>query len=108
MLSQGVFDMKRKQFTREFKIEAVRSLEFGNKNASDLAVELDIRRNQLYKWHEEIQKYGEENAFPGQGSRSISSSKSDEVARLKRELAEVKEERDILKKAAIFFAKEKQ
>ena len=40
---------KRKQFTREFKMEAVRLLEEGKKPASDLARELGIRRNQLYK-----------------------------------------------------------
>ena len=41
---------KRKQFTREFKLEAVRLLEEGIKPATDLARELGIRRNLLYKW----------------------------------------------------------
>ena len=43
---------KRSQFTREFKQEAVRLLEEGNKPAAELARELGIRRNQLYKWKE--------------------------------------------------------
>ena len=63
---------------------------------------MGIRRNQLYKWQEKLGMHGEE-AFPGHGRRSA---ESDEVARLKRELARVKEERDILKKAAQYFAKE--
>ncbi|MFC1816519.1 transposase [Thermodesulfobacteriota bacterium] len=41
---------KRKQFTREFKLEALRLLEEGKKPAADLARELGIRRNLLYKW----------------------------------------------------------
>lgn len=41
---------KRQSFTREFKLEAVRLLERGNKSAADLARELGIKRNQLYKW----------------------------------------------------------
>jgi len=44
---------KRKQFTREFKLEAVRLLEEGNKPATQLARELGVRRNQLYKWKED-------------------------------------------------------
>ncbi len=43
---------KRKPFTREFKLEAVRLLEEGKKPAAELARELGIRRNQLYKWKE--------------------------------------------------------
>ena len=45
---------KRNQFTREFKLEAVRLLEEGDKPPADLARELGIRRNQLYKWKEAI------------------------------------------------------
>jgi transposase len=91
-------------FTREFKQEAVRLLERGEKPAAVLARELGIRRNQLYKWKAEIDAYREE-AFPGQGKRGKGRS-VDEVAQLRRELARVKEENDILKKAAAFFARE--
>lgn len=93
---------KRKTFSKEFKLEAVRLLETTDKNIADLARELGIRRNQLYKWQEQLQNKGRE-AFPGKGRRS---GKDDEVARLKRELERVKEERDILKKAALYFARE--
>jgi transposase-like protein len=93
---------KRKIFTEEFKREAVRQLEKGDRVGSELARELGINRNQLYKWQQQINAKGGE-AFPGKGRQSGSAA---EIARLKRELERVTEERDILKKAAQFFAKE--
>ena len=94
---------KRKTFSREFKLEAVRLLEQSDKTASEVATELGVRRNQLYKWQSQIREHGE-NAFQGPGRKPVDS--SDEVARLRKELAEVKLERDILKKAAAYFAKD--
>ena len=93
---------KRKGFTAEFKREAVRLLESSKKQPSDLARELGVRRNQLYKWKDQLSRCGEQ-AFPGNGRRKAS---SDEVTRLRQELEQVKQERDILKKAAAYFAKE--
>ena len=93
---------KRKIFSKEFKLEAVRLLETSDKPAADIARELGIQRNQLYKWQEQLRAKGKE-AFPGKGYRT---EKDDEIARLKRELERVKEERDILKKAAQYFARE--
>jgi len=94
--------MKRKDFSPEFKREAVRLLDAGEKPAADLARELGIRRNQLYKWKEQVTKHGTD-AFPGMGRRSAA---KDEVVRLRKELERLKEERDVLKKAAAYFAKE--
>ena len=94
----------RKQFTPEFKREAVQLLVSGSRPASDLARELGIRRNQLYKWQREFQARGT-GAFPGSGARK---ERTTEIVRLKRELARVTEERDILKKAAAYFARESQ
>jgi transposase len=96
---------KRKPFTREFKIEAVRLLEEGKKPAAELARELGLRRNQLYKWKEATEKHGGA-VFPGHGRRAASGPEAEEIARLKHELAKVKEENEILKKAAAFFARE--
>jgi transposase len=93
---------KRKKFTSEFKREAVRLMESSEKPSSEVARQLGVRRNQLYKWKEQLSKHGTK-AFSGAGRRSEA---GDEVARLKRELEQVKEERDILKKAAAYFAKE--
>ena len=96
---------KREYFTREFKLEAVRLLEEGKKPPADLARELGVRRNQLYKWKEQIDKKGE-TAFPGHGRRAEPDAQAAEIAQLKRELAQSREEVEILKKAAAFFAKE--
>ena len=93
---------KRKSFSPEFKREAVRLMESSGKLPTDLARELGIPRNRLYKWKEQLEKRGG-GAFPGTGRRC---GKGDEVSRLKAELERVKEERDILKKAASYFAKE--
>lgn len=95
---------KRKSFTREFKLEAVRLLERGERPAAELARELGINRNQLYKWREQLAARGEPAVFPGSGRRTRD--KDAEIARLKQELKRVEEERDILKKAARYFARE--
>ena len=92
----------RQTFSPEFKREAVKLLERGEKEASQLARELGVRRNQLYKWKDEIDTYGED-AFPGKGRRS---KPQDEATQLKTELKKLREENEILKKAAIYFAKE--
>ena len=96
---------KRTQFTKEFKLEAVRLLEEGKKPAAELARELGVRRNQLYKWQDAFNKKGNE-AFPGSGRPAAADTQAAEIARLKRELAKSQEEVEILKKAAAFFAKE--
>lgn len=98
--------MKRRTFTPEFKREAVRLLERGEKPSSDIARELGIPRNKLYRWKEELESKGE-IAFPGRGNNRTTKDKlSLENARLKQELATAREENEILKKAAAFFARD--
>lgn len=96
-------DRQRQRFNREFKLEAVRLLESGQKPAAQLALELGIRRNMLYKWQRDLRGKGEA-AFRGQGRKPAD--QQSEMGRLKAELKKVTEERDILKKAAAYFAKE--
>jgi len=96
---------KREEFSKEFKLEAVRMMVEGKKPSAELARELGIRRNQLYKWRESVEKAGE-GAFPGPGRRALKGTEAEEISRLRRELARVKEENGILKKAAAFFARE--
>jgi transposase-like protein len=93
---------KRTTYSKEFKLEAVRLLEASNRPAAEVARELGIRRNQLYKWQEALRAEGDQ-AFPGSGKHSDASK---ELGRLKRENARLKEEIEILKKAAIYFAKQ--
>ena len=91
----------RGRYSRAFKVEAVRLLQQGEKPAAMLARELGVKRVLLYRWRDEAAAKGEA-AFSGTpGPKPLA-----EVTRLKRELATVTEERDILKKAAAYFAKE--
>jgi len=94
---------KRQTFSKEFKLEAVRLLEQGDKSPAEIALDLGVRRNQLYKWQEQLKAQGD-NAFRGAGRKPLD--QCDEVTRLRKELAEVKQERDILKKAAAYFARD--
>jgi len=63
---------------------------------------LGIKRNQLYKWKDEIDTYGE-SAFPGKGRRPKQDSNTEAI---EKEVARLKEENEILKKTAVYFAKE--
>lgn len=94
---------KRKRYTQEFKRQAVELLETRDRSGMDVARELGIRQNQLYKWREELTRKGDA-AFRGSGRKPAS--QSDEVTRLKRENTRLKEELEILKKAAAYFARE--
>lgn len=97
----------RTRYTKEFKLEAVRLLKLGQKPPTDLALQLGIRRNQLYKWAEELSRKGGDEAIAFNGPRGRPpADQLSEIDRLKRELKKVTEERDILKKAAAYFAKE--
>jgi len=82
---------QRQRFTKEFKAEAVRLLKQSGRPGVEIAQELGIRRNQLYKWAEQLEQRGE-GAFPGAGRRPAA---EDEVVRLRREVVQLKEERDI-------------
>jgi len=94
----------RRTFSPDFKREAVKLLERGEKEAAQIARELGIPRNRLYKWKEQLDKHGAE-AFPGKPGRRPNSG-ADEVAALKAENKRLQEENEILKKAAKYFARE--
>ena len=94
---------KRKIFSREFKLEALRSLDSGKKQATELARELGIPRSRLYAWRQQLRVGGESDAFPGHGRRT---GKDAELAALKAENERLREDNEILKKAARYFAKE--
>jgi transposase len=92
----------RQKFTREYKLEAVRLSSEGTRSVAQVAEDLGIRADQLYKWRREFDSAGHA-AFPGNGKIS---SQDEELHQLRRELRRVTEERDFLKKATVFFAKE--
>lgn len=94
---------QRQRYTKEFKREAVRLLESGESPGVEIARELGIKRNQLYKWREELKDKGP-SAFAGPGRRPLDP--SDKLAQLERENTRLKQEVEILKKAAAYFARE--
>lgn len=91
----------RRTFTTEFKAEAVRLVFEEGQPISEVARDLDIHQNLIYKWRDELATKGE-GAFPGRGRGSAP---GEEIRRLKRKLAAVSEERDILKKAVTIFSR---
>ena len=94
--------MERRTFTREFKLEAVKLIRERGVSYVEAAEELGVHQSQLRSW---MKAFAEDpqQAFPGQGQMKPEQL---EIARLKREVAKLKAERDILKKAAAYFAKE--
>lgn len=96
--------MKRKnrKYSREFKLEAVRLSEEDNRSVAAVAQDLGIHANNLYKWRQQFGEAGEA-AFPGKGNLPSSEA---ELRRLRRENMRLREEREILKKALVFFSKE--
>ncbi len=94
--------VKRRQFSREFKIEAVRLVKERGVSVAQAAKDLDIHENVLRKWVREVSGDAQ-HAFPGHGQMKPEQA---EIARLQKEVAKLKMERDILKKAAAYFAKE--
>jgi len=104
---------KQRRFSKAFKLEAVRQLEHGEKNPSDLARELGIGRPTLYLWRDQLAELGD-SAFSrsGKGNQKEPESPDDvealkrEIKRLKKELDSERLDNEILKKATAYFAKE--
>lgn len=93
-----------KTYTKEFKLEALRMMDESDRPSSEIATQLGIRRNQLYKWKDQLQSKGS-TAFPGKPGRPLKENQS-ETSKLREENKRLREEVDILKKAAVYFAKE--
>ena len=91
---------QRKKYSDEFKREAVGLTRLPGTNVSQIARDVGIRPNQLHRWRRELDASGKK-AFPGAGTP-----RDQEMLALKLELARVKKERDFLRDAAAFFAKE--
>jgi transposase len=94
--------MRRRRFDRAFKLEAVKLVRERGVSAAQAARDLDVHENVLRKWIKEFAA-DPQHAFPGQGQMKP---EQQEIERLRREVIRLKAERDILKKATAFFAKE--
>ena len=91
---------RRKRYSAEFKRQALKRAEEPGVTDIFVCEELGVSTRQLRRWRDVFKRDGEE-AFPGQGK-----SRDEEFTQLKRELTKVKAERDFLREAARFFAKE--
>lgn len=91
-----------KEIQREFKLEAVRLIKDRGVAVAQAARDLDLHENMLRKWVRELST-DPQHAFPGHGQMKP---EQQEIDRLRKEVAKLKAERDILKKAAAYFARE--
>ncbi len=87
----------RRKYSREFKLEAVGLLE--SKSGKEVEEALGIASGMVYRWRRQLEAEGVQ-AFPGNGNP-----RDEELARLRKEVRELREERDILRKAAAIFSR---
>ena len=92
----------RRRFSRDFKIEAVKLVLDGGVSVAQAARDLGIGENLLHTWK---RKYKEDPSF---GRASRLTAEQEEIRRLRRELKQARQDQEILKKAAAYFAKESQ
>lgn len=92
---------KRRKFTPEFKAEAVRLVRESNKTIAEIARDLELTESSLRNW------VAQAEVDAGQGTAgALTTTEREELTRLRRENRVLQQEREILKKAAAFFAKE--
>ncbi len=94
----------RRSFTREFKVQAVRMVSEGGRRISEVSEDLELDPKLIRRWREALQQEKDKEiveAFPGKGHLQP---EPEEVRRLQRENARLREERDILKKALAIFS----
>ena len=91
---------KRRKYSAEFKREAVELTRQPEANCRQIALDIGINPNLLSRWKRESDQEPPSNVFRGSGTP-----RDEEVARLKRERAKIKQERDFLREAATYFAK---
>ena len=94
--------MERRKFTREFKLEAVKLIKERGVGYAQASQDLGVHQTVLRNWVKDFAG-DPQHPFPGHGQQKPEQA---EIARLKREVVKLKAERDILKKAAAYFAKE--
>ena len=93
---------KRKHYSKQFKIDAVKLVTEQGFNVSEAARNLGIHHSSLRRWKRELESDGNQ-AFPGKGNLSP---EKEELNLLRKENKRLRMERDILKKAALYFARE--
>jgi transposase len=100
-------DRNYRKYSQEFKLEALELLQRGDKSAGLIERELGITPGLLVKWKARYQIITKEGQSPEIGPSDMEAAKA-EIRRLQRELANVEEERDILKKALYIFSRKSE
>jgi len=98
---RGGEGMQKRQYSKQYKEEAVRRVQESEYSLASVARDLGVNENTLRDWVKDAKE--KDNPFPGSGR--VSFENEDELKKLQRQLRELKEENDILKKAAAYFAK---
>jgi len=97
-------EKKRKNYSREFKMEAVRLITEKGYSIAEASRSLGVEYSVLRRWRQQFAD-DPQNAFPGKGRLKAP---DEDLRRLQRELDRVKQERDILKKALAYFAEDQK
>ena len=98
---------KRKVYSKEFKEQAILLSESSDKSVREIAQDLGISENMLWRWKRELQESGDKS-FPGRGNRQQGTELEEKLRKFEQELHTVKMERDILKKAVAIFSQPKK
>jgi len=97
--------MKRRVYTPEFKHQAVELVIQDDFTVKQVAQELEIHENSLYRWIQDVETYGDK-AFPGRGSREYV--EQNKIKQLEKENQRLQEELDLLKKFQVFIKKSRK
>ena len=96
----------RRKYSKEFKMDAIRLFENGERPVSEVERELGITKGLLWKWRESLEKQPKkEEAFPGNGRLTDTEAR---LRQLERENAQLKQDKEILKKVLSMYSKEEK
>ena len=96
---------KTKSYPESFRKEAVKLADLPDRTAADVARELGIHVGQIYNWRTQFNKLSK-NQFTVADGTNYSVAEKAEIRKLKKKVARLEEERDFLKKATAYFAKD--
>ncbi len=96
--------VKRRKYSKQFKLDAIQLYENGEKSMAQVSRELEITEGLLAKWRDELQQgKGEKDAFPGNGNLPEPEGR---IRQLERENAQLRQEKEILKKVLEIYSKD--
>ena len=97
---------KSKRYSESFRREAVRMADQPDRTATQVAAELGIHVGQIYNWRAQFNKLSKGQFTVSEDGNNYAVQESEEIRRLRRRVAELEQERDFLKKATAYFAKD--